>query len=205
MDAAYHLRKAGSRKFDYKTGVNRGRSIIKVDYATTSHEKGGWLLWEYVAAYHFAEERSIQWWQLLQPWRWLSFYSSFARAFQTKLRGVRVQRRSLVFCKSIRFYLSAVPIVSLNLHFPIRYTLYWFRISCNKNKILNESKKIDRFNLVCVFYVQCLFVIRSSFSSRHGSHPHHLLGRRETPLETSEANNFVPIKITISLSVRLGS
>lgn len=92
--------------------------------------------------------------------------------------------------------------------FPYRfdiYTILVLPISCNKNKILNESKKIDRFNLVCVFYVQCLFVIRSSFSSRHGSHPHHLLGRRETPLETSEANNFVPIKITISLSVRLGS
>lgn len=52
-------------------------------------------------------------------------------------------------------------------------------ISCNENKILNESKKIDQFNLVFVFYVQCLFVICSSFSCRYGSHPHHLLGRRE--------------------------
>lgn len=82
-----------------------------------------------------------------------------------------------LFCESIRFYLSAVPIVS---EISISYIDSIFvPISCNENKILNESKKIDQFNLVFVFYEQCLFVICSSFSCRYGSHPHHLLGRRE--------------------------
>lgn len=82
-----------------------------------------------------------------------------------------------LFCKSIPFYLSAVPIVS---GISISYIDSIFvPISCNKNKILNKSKKIDQFNLVFIFYVQCLFVICSSFSCRYESHPHHLLGRKE--------------------------
>lgn len=61
--AVEHLRKAGSRKFDYKTGVNRGRSIIKVDYAATLNEKlpARTRLWENAVARCSAGEGSIPW------------------------------------------------------------------------------------------------------------------------------------------------
>lgn len=74
-----------------------------------------------------------------------------------------------LFCESIRFHLSAVPIVS---EISISYIDSIFvPISCNENKILNESKKIDQFNLVLYFMCSVYSLFARAFLADMGVIP----------------------------------
>lgn len=107
--------------------------------------------------------------------------------------------------ESIRFYSPAVSYYRLNrISISIVSIRYSFQFHEKKNKILNESKgKLINLTLFFffVFYVCGVYsLFARAFLPDTGYSSPPSIGKERTPRESSEASNFVPIKIKISLN-----